>query len=315
MVPAGLIRVEFFPAVEGDNVIASLEMPEGTAAQRTRDVAERVAAAAARAEERLADERREGASALVEAVYSVVGQLPPVGGPIASVSTSGPMGHQAYVDVRLLKAEDRDVPALRFEEVWREEVGELPEARSLTFSADVVNIGAPVQVELSHPDPAQLRRYADRVVDELEQVAGVFDVRTDQDEGLREIQLRLKPEARTLGLTLDDVARQVRAAFFGDEALRVQRGREDVSVYVRLPEGERDAIADVGGYFVRTPLGGFIPLERVADVSFGSSPTAIRRKDGRRILTIPRANPINAFTMGGIAKDAGLTAEELKAFL
>ena len=105
-------------------------------------------------------------------------------------------------------------------------------------------------------------------MDELESLAGIFDVKTDQDQGLREIQLRLKPEARTLGLTLDGVARQVRAAFFGDEALRVQRGREDVRVYVRLPERERNAIADVGDYMIRTPTGGQIMLSRVANVSF-----------------------------------------------
>ncbi|MDX1645553.1 MAG: efflux RND transporter permease subunit [Longimicrobiales bacterium] len=286
MVPAGLIPVEFFPAVEGDNVIASLEMPEGTAAARTREAVEEIRAAARRAEERLADERPADAPPLVEAVYSVVGELPPIGGPVASVGTSGPMAHVAHVDVRLLKAEDRSISAARFEEAWRQEVGNLGQARSLSFSADVVNIGAPVQVELSHPDPERLRAYADQVVDELEEVAGVFDVKTDQDEGLREIQLRLTAEARTLGLTLEDVARQVRAAFFGSEALRVQRGREDVSVYVRLPATERNAMADVGGYRIRTPLGGYIPLERVAEVSFGNSPTAIRRKDGRRILTV-----------------------------
>ena len=178
------------------------------------------------------------------------------------------------------------VDRFRFEQVWREELGSLPEARSLTFSADLVSLGAAVQVELSHPDPVQLETIGRRVMDELESLAGIFDVKTDQDQGLREIQLRLKPEARTLGLTLDGVARQVRAAFFGDEALRVQRGREDVRVYVRLPERERNAIADVGDYMIRTPTGGQIMLSRVANVSFGSSPTTIRRKQGQRILTI-----------------------------
>ena len=117
-------------------------------------------------------------------------------------------------------------------------------------------------------------------------LAGVFDIQADQDQGLREIQLDLRPEARTLGLTLDNLARQVRSAFFGSEALRVQRGREDMRVYVRLPEDERDAIADVESYRIRTPAGGEVPLGRVASVTFGSSPTTIQRKDGQRVLTV-----------------------------
>ena len=286
LVPAGLIRVEFFPGVEGDNVIADLEMPEGTSVERTRQVAERLRLAAERTVERLESERPAGSPPLVRGVYSVVGQAPILGGPIAAVPPGGAVGNRAYVNVRLLTAEERTVPAARFEQVWREEVGSLPEARSLTFSADIVSLGAPVQVELSHPDPVRLEAIGRRVVDELESLAGIFDVKTDQDQGLREIQLRLKPEARTLGLTLDEVARQVRAAFFGDEALRVQRGREDVRVYVRLPERERDAIADVGDYMIRTPSGGQVMLGRVANVAFGSSPTTIRRKQGQRILTI-----------------------------
>jgi len=286
MVPAGLIPVEFFPSVEGDNVIATLEMPEGTAAHRTEDVVLRLRDAADRAAERLAAERSADAPPLVEAVYAVVGQLPAVGGPIAAISASGPVSHVGYVDVRLLEAERRTVLARRFEQVWREEVGTIGQVRSLTFSSSVINIGAPVQVELSHPDASRLEAYGDRVVQELRSVGGVFDVKADQDRGLQEIQLRLLPQARTLGLTLSDVARQVRGAFFGDEALRVQRGREDVRVYVRLPEHERDAIADVEQYMIRTPAGGHVRLARVAEVAFGTSPTTIRRKEGRRILTI-----------------------------
>ena len=286
LIPAGLIRVQFFPAVEGDNVIADLEMPEGTSVERTRQVAERFRLAAERTVERLESERPAGSPPLVRGIYSVVGQSPSTGGPIAEATPGGAIGNRAYVDVRLLSAEERTLPAARFEQIWREEIGSLPEARSLTFSADIVNIGAPVQVELSHPDPVRLEAIGRRVVNELESLAGVFDVKTDQDQGLREIQLRLKPEARTLGLTLDEVARQVRAAFFGDEALRVQRGREDVRVYVRLPENERDAIADVGDYMVRTPSGGQVMLDRIARVSFGNSSTTIRRKEGQRILII-----------------------------
>ena len=149
----------------------------------------------------------------------------------------------------------------------------------------VTRTRVPVSVELSHPNPATLDAASERVMGELQQFAGVFDIQSDQDRGMEEVQLRLKPAARTLGLTLDEVARQVRAAFFGQEALRVQRGREDVRVYVRLPEQQRDAVSDVEDYRIRVP-GGAVPLREVAVAGFGEAPSVIRRKDGRRVATV-----------------------------
>jgi len=131
-----------------------------------------------------------------------------------------------------------------------------------------------------------LTAVADTVAGLLRGWPGVLDVRSDQDQGVREIQLELKPGARTLGLSLDDLARQVRAAFFGEEVVRLQRGREEVRVYARLPEHERNAIADLETFQVRTPAGGAVNLGRVAAARFGNSPIVIRRQDGSRVATV-----------------------------
>lgn len=111
-------------------------------------------------------------------------------------------------------------------------------------------------------------------------------MRADHTPGIREIQLELRPEARTLGLTLEDMAQQTRAAFFGAEALRVQRGREEVRVYVRLPTDERNAITDIEGYLIRTPSGAEVPLSQVAQLNSGTSPPTVRRKDGQQVVTV-----------------------------
>ena len=192
----------------------------------------------------------------------------------------------AAVEFKMVSADERDISATEFQNRWRETLGALPEAKSLTISAELISFGSPVQIEIAHSDARALREIGDSVMASLRAFEGVFDVQADQDQGLREIQLDLLPEARTLGLTLDNLARQIRSAFFGDEALRVQRGREDIRVYVRLPEEERNAIADVESYLVRTPAGDAVPLARAASVRFGNSPTTIRRKDGRRVLTV-----------------------------
>ena len=230
--------------------------------------------------------RDEDAPPLLSGVNVTIGQGARQTNPTGQQQGAQLQGNIAAVEFKLLEAELRDVAAADFQQAWRERVGFLPGVRALTFTADLVNFGQPVHVELSHPDPERLVVLGNAVADQLRQFQGVFDVKTDQDQGLKEIQLELKAEARTLGLTLEQLARQVRSAFFGNEALRVQRGREDIRVYVRLPENERDAIADVEGYLVRTPGGREVPLGRFATVSFGNSPTSIQRKGGQRVLTV-----------------------------
>ena len=286
MIPAGIIRVDFMPSVEADLVTASLEMPEGTPVQRTSEVAQTLETAGYTALGRLVSDDSEGLESLLTGVNVTIGLPARQTGPTGSAGSDNPQANIAAVEFKLVSPDERDVSAIDLQQQWREELGPLPEAKSLTISAELISFGAPVHVELSHPDPARLTLVGDTLVARLREFAGVFDVQADQDQGLREIQLDLLPQARTMGLTLDNLARQVRSAFFGDEALRVQRGREDMRVYVRLPEDERNAIADVEGYLVRTPGGGEVPLARVASVRFGNSPTTIRRKDGDRVLTV-----------------------------
>ena len=286
MVPAGIIKVDFMPSVEADMVTASLQMPEGTPVQRTAEVARSLETTGYQALDRLASAEGEDIEALLSGVNVTIGLPARRAGPAMADGATDPQANIAAVEFKLVSPEERDVSATDLQQEWREAVGTLSEAKSLSITAELIGFGAPVHVELSHPDPDRVAAIGDTVMARLRQVAGVFDVQADQDQGLREIQLDLLPEARTLGLTLDDLARQVRSAFFGNEALRVQRGREDIRVYVRLPEEERNAIADVENYQIRTPTGGEVPLGRVASVRFGHSPTTIRRKDGQRVLTV-----------------------------
>ncbi|MXW09852.1 MAG: efflux RND transporter permease subunit [Gammaproteobacteria bacterium] len=304
MVPAGIIRVNFMPTVEADLVTATLEMPEGTPAARTSDMAEFVEASGYRAIARLSPESSES---LLEGVNVTVGQEARQMAPFGAGPSADPRPNLAAVEFKLVTADFRDVSAAGFQQAWREELGPLPEAKALTITAELLNFGFPVHVELAHPDPGRLTSVADSLMERLRAFEGVFDVRADQDQGLREIQLDLRPEARTMGLTLDALARQVRSAFFGNEAVRVQRGREEVRVYVRLPEEERNAIADVEAYLVRTPMGGEVPLGRVASVRLGSSPTTIRRTDGERVITVTADVDREVITGGEVTEQLAAT--------
>ena len=281
------LSFSFLPRIEGDNVIAQIEMPQGTPTERTRDVADYIESVGRRVADslgtRLSDETE-----LVQSVYVSVGQYPSAQqGPGAGALPVFIESNKAEINFKLLEAEERrNLSSVEFENAWRTAVGDLPGPRSMSFSSQVINLGAPVQLEVSHPDTAVLNRAVAEVQDELRRLAGVFDVRNDQEIGKREVELGLKPRARTLGITLDDLARQVRAAFFGSEAVRVQRGREEVRVYVRLPKSERSNLADIRQYRIVTPTGAAIPLEEIADVSFGTAPSTIRRVNGRRIVTV-----------------------------
>lgn len=192
----------------------------------------------------------------------------------------------ATVQFKLIDWERRDIAASTLERVWREEAGVIPEATEFSITSSSVGGDLPVHYDLSHPDPDRLRSIADHVVAELASIDGVFDVRDNLDEGFSELRLELEPHARTLQLTLDDFARQMRAGFFGVEALRVPRGREDVRVYVRLPGEERNSLVDVEKYMVRTPGGPEVALGQIASVGFDRSPSTIHRIDGRRAVTI-----------------------------
>ena len=299
-IPAGIVKVDFMPSVEADRVTASLEMPESTPARRTLDVAESLEAAGYRAIDRLALREGLDRESLVNGVNVTVGQGARQTGPTGAGAQADPQANIAAVEFQMVSAEERDISAGDFQQEWREEMGPLPEAKALSITADLLGFGSPVHVELGHPDPERLASIADTVKARLRTFDGVFDVQADQDQGLREIQLDVRPEARTLGLTLDGLARQVRSAFFGAEAMRVQRGREDMRVYVRLPKEERDAIADVERYLVRTPGGAEVPLGRVASVEFGNSPTTIRRKGGARVLTVTADVNTNVVTGGEV---------------
>ena len=287
LAPAGIVRTTFADVVEGDFVTASLEMPDGTPAQQTYEVAQRIEAAGRRAVERLAREQPQGAPPLLTGALVTVGERPRVeGGGVVPEPTLNPQSNLAAIDFKLAGAQQRAISASAVAQAWREEAGELPQARSVTFSGEVLDFGAPVEAILSHPDPDRLARIASLTVENLRGIEGVFDVRSEHAPGVPEIRVALRPEARTLGLTLESMAQQVRAAFYGAEAVRVQRGREEVPIYVRLPAGERSAITDIEDYLIRTPGGAEIPLIQAASLSAGVSPPSIRRRDGQRVVTI-----------------------------
>jgi multidrug efflux pump subunit AcrB len=146
--------------------------------------------------------------------------------------------------------------------------------------------GAPISVRFAHRNADALNLAADRLAAELGKFDGVTDVTDGRARGKPQLDLRLRPAARSMGITETDLARQIRAAFFGVEAVRQQRGRDEVRVRLQLPQVERTALADLNDLLIRSATGAEIPLREAAEVRLGKSFTAIVRQEGRRVMTV-----------------------------
>lgn len=171
--------------------------------------------------------------------------------------------------------------------LWREAVGEIPGVKELTFNnAGDIGGGPPLGFRFTGSNYDALEAVAVELEGELARFDGVFDINNSYATGSDELKLRIKPEAEALGLTLSSLGRQVRQAFFGEEAQRIQRGRDEVKVMVRYPLAERRSIADLENMRIRTPSGEEVPFSAVAEVSFGQSYAVIQRLNGARTVTV-----------------------------
>ena len=188
--------------------------------------------------------------------------------------------------VQLLDGEKRDVSAMDLVKLWRKKVGVIPDVESITFQSDLFSAGNPVEVHLSLDDHEQLLAAADDLKRELGKYPGVFDVSDSFLPGKEEMQLKLKPAARSLGLTLNDLAQQVRHAFYGAEALRLQRDQDEVKVLVRYPEEERRSLGHVEEMRIRTPEGLEAPFRQVAEVKMEQGYASIERAQRLRVIKV-----------------------------
>jgi len=149
-----------------------------------------------------------------------------------------------------------------------------------------MSTGEPINVELSHQNFDTLLSSIERLKSLLAEYTGVSDIADSFEEGKAELKLGLKDTGRMLGLTLSDLARQVRQGFYGEEAQRIQRGRDDIRVMVRYPEEQRKSLADVENMRIRLPDGTEIPFKQVAKVQYGRGYSTIHRAERRRVVNV-----------------------------
>ncbi len=286
LIASGRIGFQFFPPIEGNRVTASLTMPEGISVDDTALAAAQIEGAAQRLAEQL-DEEHPATPGIVRYMLTSIGKAAGGGGPGQSNQVTPAVSHRAEVALALLPSGERDgVTATEIGQRWRDLTGLIPDSVELSFSASAFDAGDPISIELRGRNVDDLREVATLIRSELARFNGVIDITDSFRSGKQEAKLSLRPEARALDLTLNDLATQARQAFYGEEAQRVQRGTEDVRVMVRYPEDERQSLGDLEDMRIRTSNGTEVPFSAVAEVDFGNGYSSIRRVNRQRVVTV-----------------------------
>jgi len=284
---AGWIKFFFFHSIESDYVSAALTMPPGTSVDQTAAAVKQIEDAAIDLRDDLKEENSSRAPNPIQHIFTSIGDQPLRG-------NRGPMGQAGgtaasnvgEIALELAPSEERDVGSAEIVRRWREVTPPIPDVEELVFSSTIFSPGEPVNVQLTGLDIDKLQSAADRLKLEIAKYEGVFDVTDSFRTGKEEVKLSVKPAAETYGITLSDLARQVRQAFYGEEAQRIQRGRDDVRVMVRYPREQRRSLGDLENMRIRTGNGGEVPFSEVAEAQLGRGYASIRRVDRQRAINV-----------------------------
>ena len=270
LVKGRIVKFDFMPKVQSDTIKVKLEMPPGTPIAKTREIQEMIEAEGRATIAHFDAELTDGGS-ILRYYYSTVGS----GG-----------SNFARMSLFLVPGEDRLVGSTEVAEYWRKSVGEVAGVESLSFENNLVHMGANIDIRLSHENYHVLEMAAAKVRLALAEYPGVGDITNSLSRGKRELKITLKPAGRTLGITEEDLGRQLRSAFYGAEALRLQRGRDEVKVMVRYPEKDRQFLWNLETMRIRTPTGGEIPLLQAASVVESKGFSQINRADRKRVTNL-----------------------------
>ena len=270
LLAGGILRSVFFPDITSDFLRVDILMNEGTPAARTHDAIRQVQDGLWQLDAEVSREQGVESGAVVSSVLS-----------FAQGEISG------QIITELAKDDNAVISGAEVLRRWRENVGELPGVKQLGFSAATgPGQDADISIQLIGSNIQQVGRASQELVRRMNSYEGLYDIRNTYERGRPEIKLNVKPEAEALGITLQDLAAQVRAGFYGAEVQRIQRGQDEVKVMVRFPRDERDSVGYLDNMKIRTPTGGRVPFHSVAEVELTESPVFIRRFDRERSIRV-----------------------------
>jgi multidrug efflux pump subunit AcrB len=276
LLAGGQVRFNFFPDIKDDFVMASLELYDGAPEALVTQIVEHMTASLRQASDELKAESGDDED-IVENVFTYIND-----------------GKKGEFRVELSRSENRTATPQDLEERWRANVGEIAGAKELKFISSMHSGGGPpIAFKLTGRDYGQLEAAAADLEDHLNGFDGVYEVLVSANLGPQEVQLEIKPEAEASGITLADLGRQVRTAFYGAEAQRIQRGDQEVKVMVRYPRSERQSIGNLENMWIRTPDGQALPFAAVANYRLERGYDNIQRVNGDRAVTVTANSQID----------------------
>jgi multidrug efflux pump subunit AcrB len=269
----GVVRTAFFPQIASDRVAVTLAMPNGTNERVTDSIISYIEQQAWLVNQELSEEYLEGTDKML--VENIIRNL-------------GPGASNASLNINLLPGEERPdaVTSTMVAGRLRDKVGPVFGAESLVFGSGGNFGGRPVSVSLLGNNITELKAAKAELKREMESNPELKDVTDNDPAGIKEIKLELKESAYLLGLSLQDVMSQVRAAFFGVQAQRFQRGQDEIRVWVRYDRANRASISSLDNMRIITPNGSRVPLDEIADYSIERGEVAINHLEGRREIQI-----------------------------
>ncbi len=284
IIASGVIKFTFMPDVDGDKITVSIKMPPGTLLQDTEKISDMITKKAMETIKEV-DKKRHGKKSVFRDIYAITG---------GSLGTGGPVGrgggitdsNMAEIALYLTKSENRDISTSEIRKIWREKTGEVAGADAVIFASNLVHMGANIEFRLAHKNFQVLKKASEELKKALRRYPGVSDIEDNFSQGKKELRFKIKPSARALGLTENDIARQIRNRFYGAEALRLQLGRNEVKVMVRYPEALRKKLADLENIRIMTPEGGEISLKEAAWITEKRGFNEIKRIDRKRVIKV-----------------------------
>jgi multidrug efflux pump subunit AcrB len=282
IIAGGYVAFVFFPKGESDWIVAEVVYPLGTPFELTEETITHLEKASFRLNS-VYPEFTEKNGRLVINAFAIVGAIPRRDWKPPEFG-----GHVGQVWLELASSEKRtQLSTHTVLAKWRQLIGEIPGVERLQFATlEGGPAGNPIEIQLRGHDFDQLEQAADELKSEIATYPGTFDITDNFKPGKQEKKIRIKDGARSIGITMRDLARQVRQAFYGDEALRIQRGRDDVKVMVRYSDIERHSIAGIEDMRIRTLDGQEIPIDEVADITPGRSYSVVNRVDRKRTISV-----------------------------
>jgi len=282
VIAGGYVPFVFFPKGESDWIVAEVIYPLGTPYNLTEETIEDLEQESFELNT-VFSEFSKNNGGLLKNTFSIVGAIPRRDWKPPEYG-----GHVGQVWLELTSSENReDISTHTILNKWRDLIGEIPGVERLTFATlEGGPAGNPIEIQLSGQDFDQLQQAAAELETELATYPGTFDISNNFKPGKQEKKVRIKEGSRSIGVTMRDLARQIRQAFYGEEALRIQRDRNDVKVMVRYANKERHSLAGIEEMRIRTPDGREIPIEEVADLTTGRSYSIISRVGRKRTITV-----------------------------